>query len=185
MERALANIVTAPPFEKPGAFYPRTIRGPFRASKRLSNHALGLALDFDPWRNPYLSRRELALIEEISGVKLKRNASIDAGVRWDNFQRAQEAWHSKVGPWEKELAAKLRKAQAAKRKGARGARRRVKRLRQQQKLFASDNLRRAKTEGFLSLPRAFVVEMERAGLVWSTDFRPGADLMHFELRNDR
>jgi hypothetical protein len=35
----------------------------------------------------------------------------------------------------------------------------------------------------MALPRALVVEMERAGFTWCTDFTTGADLMHFEYRN--
>ncbi len=174
--RLAASQGGLPEFEWLGAFAARTVRGPFKASKRLSNHAFGLAIDFEPVSNPYLSKRELAVIEEISGVKIKRQSSISAADRWDNFKEAETAFLKKVGPWLTKIDRQI--AAAGRSRG------RVKRLKKQKKrVTGSRNLKRAMERGgFLGVPRHFAILMEDAGLTWCTDFGPGADLMHFELR---
>ena len=175
-DRLARSTGGTPTFSSVSAFVARTVRGPFKASKKLSNHAFGLAIDLDPQLNPYLSRKELALVEQLTGVRIKRSASIDAGARWDNFKKAEALFLERAGPWLKKQRADLAKA----------SRPRARRLRKKIDDFEkSRNLSRALERGFLSHPRHFVVEMEASGFTWCTDFGPGADLMHYELRGQR
>lgn len=167
-----------PEFESISAFVARTVRGPFRASSKLSNHAFGLAIDIDPASNPYLSRKELQFIEKLTGVKIKRSTSIEAGARWDNFKKAEELYLARIGPWLQNKEAEIAKARRS-----RAGRSRLKRLqRDYDEISGNRNLMRAIDNGFLSHPRHFVLEMESSGFTWCTDFGPGADLMHYELR---
>lgn len=167
-------------FEWAGAFYPRTIRGPFKTSTKLSNHGLGLAVDFDPARNPYLSRRELKVIELVAGEKLKRAKTFGAQKRWDSFSRVNALWLQNIDVWTDRAKDEIRRLEKSR---ARRDRRRVRFLKGVLKdLRERPNLVRARKEGFVSLPLAFVVAMENAGFSWATWFKPGADVMHFELR---
>lgn len=179
IERTLATSEGgSPDFQWLGAFAARTVRGPFKASNKLSNHAFGMAIDFEPINNPYLAKRELRLLEQITGIRIKRKASITAGERWDHFKEVEAAFLNKVDAWLKDLDGRIAGARKA---GARGTTKRLETQREQ--LTRSRNLTRAMERGSLMIvPRHFVVAMEDAGLTWATDFGPGADMMHFELR---
>ena len=173
--------MTTAPFEVVSGFFPRTTRGPFGVGKNLSRHGLGIAVDFDWHKNPYLSRRESAFLTKITDVKMKRSTTISAGERWDSFKRANDRWRERIGPWLAETQLSLDNHRRAPRRGQAKS---MARLRTQYHFVNnSHNLRRAIDHGFLSLPRSFVVEMEKQGLTWATDFGAGPDLMHFELRD--
>ncbi len=179
--RLKASEQGMPAFNSVSSFSPRTVRGPFKPSRRLSNHALGLAVDIDPALNPYLSGRELAFIEKLTGARIARSASIDAGERWDQLDNANSLYRARIGPWLDKMEAGI--AAARQKKGGQAQARRLERA--LEAVTGNRNLMRAADDGFLSLPRHFVVEMEAAGLTWCTDFGPGADLMHFELRGHK
>lgn len=176
-QRAVEGELDAAPFAWAGSLSPRMVRGPFRRPPtRISNHALGQAVDLDPSRNPYLSTRELALIEEVTGARLRRAAALSARERWESFHAASARWQE-VAPPLLERAGALRLAMTTRR--LRPAERRL--LRVAAEIEGSQNLTRALTEGFLSLPLPLVLALERSGLSWATHFQAGADLMHFEL----
>ena len=182
VERRLIKAgITASPFEKQGGFHPRTTRGPFGEGKHLSRHGLGIAIDFDWHENPYFSRRELNFVQELTGVTLKRSATIDAGKRWDNINRANTLWMERIQPWLETTRAEIETLKET----PRGRRSRRLKVLQHKLHFVSNNrnLSRAIDNGFLSLPRALVVAMEAEGLTWATDFPSGPDLMHFEDRS--
>ena len=164
-----------PAFDYAKGFTARTVRGPFGEKNVLSNHGLGLAMDFDPAKNPFYSPRELAFIEKIAGMKLKRGRELSAGERWDSFKAVSEAFEAKFDEWRKGLGAELREAN---RQGRRG-RGRVKRLQKELAFAERKNLAAARKGGLTTLPREFVVVMEEVGLRWGTWWSSGADLMHF------
>ena len=178
--RLNAKGIKTAPFEIWGGFFPRTTRGPFGVGENLSRHALGIAVDFDWDKNPYFSRRELAFVEQLTDVRIKRKASFSPGDRWDSFKLANDRWNERIGPW---LAETQRVIDAHKHRPKRGQARKIAKLRAQYRFVTTNrNLNRAIDNGFLSLPRDFVVEMEKEGLIWATDFGAGPDLMHFEFR---
>lgn len=174
--QAALGVLEPAPFAWAGSLSPRVVRGPFKRQPwRLSNHALGRAVDLDPARNPYLSTRELALIQKITGVKIRRAATHSAALRWDMFRRASDLWQVRAS----ELLQEAQRLEASPRRLNPRERRT---LRTAQQIRASRNLMNAVDHGFLALPRDFVIQMEREGLTWATGFRAGADLMHFEWR---
>lgn len=98
-QRAVEGELDAAPFAWAGSLSPRMVRGPFRRPPtRISNHALGQAVDLDPSRNPYLSTRELALIEEVTGARLRRAAALSARERWESFHAASARWQEVAPP---------------------------------------------------------------------------------------
>ncbi len=156
-----------PVFGWVGGFSPRTVRG----TNRLSKHALGLAIDFDPKFNPYLGRGDMRLVRKVTGMRIRRGLRTTAGDRWDDFRRAHLLFMERIGPWFE--AATLRRA------GLRAGTRRARRLDAELDLLTAGKNARILHTGILSLSRPFVEEMERAGLRWRTDFAAGPDLMHF------
>ncbi|MEO1267907.1 MAG: M15 family metallopeptidase [Myxococcota bacterium] len=179
--RLIDQGFTTAPFELSGGFFPRTTRGPFGVGKHLSRHGLGIAIDFDWDKNPYFSRRELNFVQELTGIQMKRDATIPAGKRWDSINRANILWNERIGPWLEET----QRSMEALEKTPRGRHsRQLKTLRNTYNFVTQNrNLSRAIDKGFLSLPRAFVVAMEAEGLTWATDFPSGPDFMHFEDRD--
>ena len=172
-----------PRFYGIGSLQVRTIRGPFKPIDRLSKHALGRALDIEAARNPFLSNKTIALLEEIGGVELKLSARHPVGERWDSVKAAAEAFRKNVRGWIKDqhkrraaLLGRARRGDTQARREARALDAHVREVRR------NAHLRLIQRRRFLSLPRDFVVEMEAAGLTWCTDFPSGADLMHFEWR---
>jgi hypothetical protein len=183
LEGLEGEVEAAPRLRTLGGFHARRVRGPFGEGEALSNHALGEALDLDAARNPFLSPEELALLEEISGVRLSRSASVDAGARWDNFSEVIRLFRERLPAWSQETAREMFALRGKARAGEAGAAEALASLERKRRLALRGRhlgaLRRR--DGF-NLPRSLVVALERRGLVWSTDFASGADLMHFERR---
>jgi hypothetical protein len=166
-DRALRARDAAPTFVWVGGFSPRTVRG----TRRLSKHALGLAIDFDPKFNPYLGRGDMRLLRKVTGVRIRRGLRASPGDRWDDFHAAHVRFTQRVGPW-------FESAQARRARMKNGTRR-ARRLDAELELLTTGKNARILHTGILSLSRPFVEEMEAAGLRWRTDFGAGPDLMHF------
>lgn len=166
-DRALAEQGARPSFTWIGGFSPRPVRG----TMRLSKHALGLAIDFDPKLNPYLTRGDMRLIHKVTRVRIRRGLRHPPGRRWDDFRKAHVRFSERIGPW----------FEAAQRKRARlrDNSRAARRLDRDLELLTTAKNARILHTGILSLSKPFVEEMERAGLRWRTDFSAGPDLMHF------
>jgi len=167
-----------------GSFTPRTVRGPGATPGRISHHAHGMAIDIDPMTNPYFSRRELKLVEEISGVRLERGRGTSAALKWKIFDKASKRYKQRVGRWIRKQKAKVKKYERQSRKGSKAkrkkARRRLREAKRELKLVTQGrHLTQARKTGLTTLPKTFVMSMEKAGLVWGTHFPAGADMMHF------
>ena len=186
VEEALAGARRRPVrFRSVGTFHPRSIRTPYGSLPKLSRHGLGMAMDIDPKRNPFLSVEELEALTLVSGVEVDRRSSVPAGERWDAFQEAAQAFRKRSRPWLHETARTIRALRGEQRRSPSAAQEaELERLEGLYRLVRGARLSVVRSRRFLSLPRAFVVAMEDAGFVWSTDFPSGADLMHFELRRD-
>ena len=154
-----------------------------RISGRISNHAFGRAIDFDPRENPYFTLKELKLIEEISGVKIKRDRKTNAARRWNSLDRASKRFKKRVRRWIRVQRTKLRKEKRrARRKNAAGkrAKRRAAVIEKRLRLVTKGrNLSQARKTGLMTFSKDFVVSMEKAGFVWGIHFGSGADVMHF------
>ncbi|MEO1270745.1 MAG: hypothetical protein AAFX99_21885 [Myxococcota bacterium] len=170
-------------FARVGTFHARSIRTPYGPIEKLSRHGLGLAMDIDPQRNPFLSVEELEVLTLVSGVTIDRRSTVPAGERWDTFQEAAVAFRKRLRPWLRRTAQTARRLRTQLRTHPSSEQEaELEQLEAHYALVRGTRLRTVRSRGFLSLPRAFVVAMEEAGFVWATDFPSGADLMHFELR---
>ncbi|MEL6180501.1 MAG: M15 family metallopeptidase, partial [Myxococcota bacterium] len=172
-----------PRFRNMVGFTPRTVRGPGVTRGRISHHAYGMAIDVEPMTNPYFSRRELKLIEEISRVKLELGRDKSAALRWKLFDRASKRYKKRVGRWIRKEKAQVRRYERLARKGRKGAKRKLREHKKRLKLVTrGHHLTQARKTGLTTLPKTFVVCMEKAGLSWGTYFPTGADMMHFSTR---
>ncbi len=168
-----------------GTFSARTLKGPYGRLPWLSNHALGLAIDLDPHKNPYLSVDELQVIETISGVRLNRWADTPPGERWESFKEAQVQYKANYRYWLK--ASKARMAELEPRiAGDPHAALEYEQLERTWSILKRSNAHRMlKKRGILTLPKVVVETLHKHGFIWSTDYRTGADMMHFEVRDPR
>ena len=183
-EELLKRKKFKPRFRYIGSFTPRTVRGPGAKPGRISHHAYGMAIDVDPMTNPYFSRTELELIEEISGVRLERGRNKSAALRWKIFDRASKRYKKRVGRWIRKEQAKVKKYERRARRGSKSKRRAARRSLRQHKrrlklVTQGHHLTQARKTGLTTLPKVFVMSMEKAGLSWGTHFPSGADMMHF------
>jgi hypothetical protein len=167
-----------------GGFHARRIRGPFGEGDMLSHHAFGMALDIDAPRNPFLTPEEIALVEEISQRRVLRGLDTPVEQRWRSFDEAVRGFRQNLRGWSQRTAQERLALRRAVRKKEPGAPEALEALERKRRLALRGKHLRAlgRPDGF-NLPLALVVALERHGLVWSTDFTHGADLMHFEARH--
>lgn len=145
-------------FQSAYSFVPRTFNNNIN---KLSNHALGKAVDIDPQSNPHIrNRNEMKIIEAVcsailvNGFLRERNPDV--------FQRASDhfkasfnsAWiNRQTNP---DILAILR------------SRSRVRKLEKYARL------------GFCTLPGTLVRGLQNAGLTWGGAWSSSKDFMHFE-----
>lgn len=166
-----------------GGFHARMIRGPFGEGEVLSHHAFGLALDIDARRNPFLTLEELALLEEISQREVLRGLETPVEQRWRSLDEAVRGFRGNFAAWSQRSAQEMFALRRAAHKKEAGAQEALEALERKRRLaLRGAHLRALRRPDGFNLPLELVLALERGGLVWSTDFQHGADLMHFEAR---
>lgn len=132
-------------------FVPRKMR----RRNRLSNHALGRAVDIDPKTNPHIyNKDEILVIREATGIDLGKRQAHDA------MRRASQAFRQTFSPgWVDQQAKAVQDA----------ARR------------SRTALERYARDGFLNLDQVLIDTLLNAGFTWGGDWKSEKDFMHFEL----
>jgi D-alanyl-D-alanine carboxypeptidase len=159
------------------SFVPRTFNNNIN---KLSNHALGRAIDINPKNNPQIaSADEILVINAICSSIL--TSGLLAETDFDNLQKASDRFQKNFNnTWvtqQEELLKDLEKQKPNPTE-----------LSTQKKLVkAIKNSRPALNKyaanGFLNLPKALVEELQKAGLNWGGTWNSAKDFMHFELSN--
>jgi hypothetical protein len=136
-------------------FVPRKMR----TRNRLSNHALGRAVDINHPTNPHIfNRDEILVIREATGVDLGQPQPHDAMRRAS--REFQQTFNAR---WLQDQPAAVRQA---------AARRRAR-------------LDRYARTGFLDLEQPLIDALIGAGFTWGGDWRTEKDFMHFDLPASR
>jgi hypothetical protein len=150
-EAALRQQGRTPSISRFWGFVPRSMR----TRAKLSNHALGRAVDIDPATNPHIvSRDEILVIRQATGV--------DLGSKQDHaaMRRASQTFQRTFGAaWLEAQASEVRAAAA--------------RSRARLDAFARG--------GFLTLEQPLVDALIRVGFTWGGDWKSEKDFMHFDL----
>jgi hypothetical protein len=154
-EEAMRGQTVVPEITSFGCLNPRPIRG---TTNRLSNHALGRAIDLNPSSNPRITQRaDYLVIAAVTGVDIHRETNPTTLSRVSRaFQdRFTDAWAaSQTQP---DIVAALRNH---------GTRQRL------------DQYAR---HGFSTLYVPLIEALIAAGLSWGGAWRSSKDFMHFEL----
>jgi hypothetical protein len=150
-EAQLQRRGTRPALSSFWGFVPRKMR----TRNRLSNHALGRAVDIDPKTNPHIySKDEILVIREATGVDLGQPQTHDA------MRRASQGFRQTFNPgW---VSQQTKAVQDAARR-------------------SRTALDRYARDGFLNLEQALIDALLGAGFTWGGDWKSEKDFMHFEL----
>jgi hypothetical protein len=150
-ENALRKQAFNPAIDSFWGFVPRTMR----TRNKLSNHALGRAIDINFRTNPHIYKNEdILVIRETTGMDLGRKQMHDAMRRAS--QRFQQIFNQQ---WADQQTGKVREAIEKRRE-------------------ALDTYARA---GLLNLEQPLIDALLNAGLIWGGDWQSEKDFMHFEL----
>ncbi len=143
-------------FNSAWSFVPRTFNADIN---KLSNHALGKALDINPDTNPHIvSKNEITVINAVcnsilpNGLLSERNPDTLRNASTHFQLTFSDAWLSNQTQVIKNAAAANR-----------------------------NNLNKYANKGFLTLPAALIRGLQSAGLNWGGSWRSSKDFMHFEL----
>ncbi len=149
-ENALRAQAFTPAIDSFWSFVPRTMR----TRNKLSNHALGRAIDINYKTNPHIHNKEdILVIREATGVDLGRKQTHDA------MRRASQLFQQTFNQaWVDRQTGEVRKA-ISRRK-------------------ALHTYARA---GFLNLEQPLIDALLNAGFTWGGDWQSEKDFMHFEL----
>lgn len=159
LERAQANLKTTGqtyPLNSAWSFVPRTFNDNIN---KLSNHALGKAIDINPSTNPHI-----ASSEEILVINTLCQSIIPQGILNQNnpdiLRQASNYFNNNFISWaSNQTDPFLQKAISRKRK----------------------TLNKYAANGFMDLPTDFIQALQNAGLSWGGNWRTSKDFMHFEL----
>jgi hypothetical protein len=159
------------------SFVPRTFNDNIN---KLSNHALGRAIDINPQNNPHItSAEEVLAIDTICRSLLP--SGLLSETNFDNLQRASDRFKQNFNnSWvdqQKELLKDMSKQKPTPTD-----------MPAQKKLVKAIQNRRSAlnkyaANGFLNLPKALVEALQSAGLNWGGTWSSAKDFMHFELPN--
>ena len=175
---AQQELKSAPAINSFWSFVPRTIRG----SKKISNHALGRAIDINPSTNPRIIGADMIrVIKAVTGVDLGKTQEEDA------MRQASEIFKSKFDESFiaiqldeiKSLRQRQTELQAAKAPDSRAIKKLSGKIKKQERLVG--DLRGFAKKGFFDLPHDFVEALKSSGLQWGGDYKSSKDYMHFEL----
>jgi LAS superfamily LD-carboxypeptidase LdcB len=175
---AQGKLKTAPAIKSFWSFVPRPIRG----STKISNHALGRAVDINPSTNPrIIDKTTIRVVKAVTGVDMgktqeedaMRKASEDFKTKFDDsFITAQLNEIKSLRQQRSDLQTK-EKPDAAAIKKLSG------KIKKAESLVA--DLRSLAKKGFLDLPHDFIEALKSSGLQWGGDYKSSKDFMHFEL----
>jgi hypothetical protein len=161
------------------AFVPRTQN---QSINRLSNHALGTAIDLNPRSNPQIlsNMAEVTVINAVCGPVLPHGFL--ATTDYPTLKRASDYFKAHFNAaWVAQQKQLLNQMQHQHPQPPD--------LAAQQQLVAAINARRDAldgyaTDGFLNLTQELVMELRRAQLKWGGEYTPSSkDFMHFEDLN--
>ena len=165
------------PHDEPGsfAFVPRTQN---QSINRLSNHALGTAIDLNPRSNPQILRNtgDVQVINAVCGPVLPRGFLVTTD--YPTLKRASDYFQVHFNAaWiaQQEQLLNQMQLQHPQPHG----------LAAQRQLVATIHARRGTlngyaTRGFLNLPQELVSELQRVRLRWGGEYTTSKDFMHFE-----
>jgi hypothetical protein len=150
-EDALRRQGSTPRISRFWGFVPRTMR----TQAKLSNHALGRAVDIDPATNPHVHNRdEILVIREATRVDLGRPQPHEV------MRRASRHFQETFSrTWLEQQSREVRDA---------AARRRAK-------------LEEYASVGFLTLEQPLIDALVHAGFTWGGNWNAEKDFMHFDL----
>ncbi|MFN8376544.1 MAG: M15 family metallopeptidase [Anaerolineae bacterium] len=168
-ETALRQQGVDPTIDSFWAFNPRlTSRG------RLSNHAMGRAVDINPRDNPHvMNADQIRVIEAVTGVNLGTRE--DAETMSDASADFQDLFNE---AWVQEQRQRLTELEQADRRSPQ-ARRQKQLVRAIERQRATLNTYAAR--GFLNLDLELIEALQDAGFNWGGNWRSEKDFMHFEL----
>ena len=147
-------------FQSAWSFVPRTFNSNIN---KLSNHAIGKAVDIDPQSNPHITNKgEMKVIEAVCGSKLVNGFLRERDP--DVFRRASDYFKATFNSqWVSQQTDQsiLRVLRSTKR---------MKKLEKYARL------------GFCTLPGPLVRALQNAGLSWGGTWSSAKDFMHFETK---
>ncbi len=159
------------------SYVPRTYNN---SINKLSNHALGKAIDVNPSSNPHItSGSDFRVINAVCGTVL--TAGLLATADYDTLHSASDLFKQSFNDaWVTQQEQTLATMQAQHPHPPGYAK--------QKALVKAIHQRRAAlngyaAHGFLNLPKALVEGLETAGLNWGGTWTSAKDFMHFELPN--
>lgn len=159
------------------SYVPRTFNN---SINKLSNHALGKAIDINPASNPHItSSSDFRVINAVCGTVL--TAGMLATADYDTLASASDLFKQDFNDaWvtQQEQTLATMKAQHPHPPG----------YAKQKALVKAIHARRSAlngyaAHGFLNLPKALVEGLQNAGLGWGGAWTSAKDFMHFELPN--
>lgn len=168
-----------------GGFNPR----PMKSSEykyrlgTISEHALGNAVDVEAARNPIISQRDWAFIEQIAELSVARGLArwqSEPQALWSEINALNEQFVANVAA----RIAQIEQAQAEALEGAPPPKKGRKARRPPPPInlvFKGHRALKKWAGGFFTLPWALVEQFHSQGFVWGATFRHSADLHHFEL----
>jgi D-alanyl-D-alanine carboxypeptidase len=175
---AQEKLKSAPAINSFWSFVPRTIRG----SKKISNHALGRAIDINPSTNPRIIGADMIrVIKAVTGIDLGKTQEENA------MRQASEVFRAKFDDSYiatqldeiKSLRQQQTELRAKKPTDARAIKKLSGQIKAREKLVG--DLRGFAKKGFFDLPHDFVEALKSSGLQWGGDYKSSKDYMHFEL----
>ena len=175
---AQEKLKSAPAINSFWSFVPRTIRG----SKKISNHALGRAVDINPSTNPRIIGADMIrVIKAVTGIDLGKTQEENA------MRQASEVFKAKFDDTFiatqldeiKSLRQQQTELRAQKATDARAIKKLAGQIKAREKLVG--DLRGLAKKGFLDLPHDFIEALKSSGLQWGGDYKSSKDYMHFEL----
>jgi hypothetical protein len=174
-EATLKNNQVTPAVSSFWAFVPRKT-----AAGKLSNHAMGRAVDINPGENPHIkSKQDILVIEAVTGVDLgAKQSAEDMREASESFkQDFTKAWIDEQKAELKELGKIPRAKRSAEDK---------KRIKELQKLTVAIKVRHSvlnsyAKKGFFNLQQELVDALVGAGFSWGGGWKNEKDFMHFEI----
>jgi len=159
------------------SFVPRTFNDDIN---KLSNHALGKAIDINPGSNPHVKHHiDVLVIDHICSTILSSGLlatdDIDTLKQASDFfmQTFSDAWVTT----QKQLLTSM-KSQTPRPPGYADQKSLVAALHSRHKALLG-----YAAKGFVTLPKDLVEGLQGAGLVWGGEWHTSKDFMHFELQN--